>query len=92
MAEFRIELSASARDDFVLSQMLQKAELLRETAKYSGRWYKQVSPEVKTITNENIMKTKTLNIELPLIVKLGGPFEEVGEENEAVGGDYQKVG
>lgn len=27
-----------------------------------------------------------------LIVTLGGPFEEVGEQHEAIGGDNQKVG
>ena len=46
----------------------------------------------KTKKKEAAVKTKTPDIDISRLVILGGTFEKVGEENEAIGGGTQKVG
>ena len=62
-----------------------------------GKAYRHSS----TVQETNVL-TRTIKVSIAqqkqapygelYIVRLGGPFEEVGEENEAIGGDNQKVG
>ena len=50
-------------------------------------------PLVITRTIETIIKkNRTIRPGEAFIIKLGGPFQEVGEQKDKVGGDEQKVG
>ena len=67
-------------------------------AAYKNNYYQRGSdlPKRKFVAKVITMKAaKQLpppNIEVPIIVKLGGEFLQIGGDNENVGGGYQKFG
>lgn len=78
-------------DASVFARIMTRQALLSEAYKYYGKWYKEESPKIKNIVSETVYKTKTPNVEVPLLINLGGPFEQVGGDDEAIGSDRQKV-
>lgn len=63
---------------------------------YSGHYkYLGAVPETRVL-NRTIKTTRPAGKQVvpdeALMVLLGGPFQQVGEEHEAVGGENQKVG
>lgn len=64
--------------------------------KYSGHYRYGGSVSENRVLNRYIKTTKAANKQIrpdkAFVVLLGGPFQEVGEQNEAVGGENQKVG
>lgn len=55
-----------------------------------------IDVETKTIINKTKNKIepqrKKLNIDKEFVVELGGPFEMIGDKDEALGGGNQKMG
>lgn len=61
----------------------------------SGRWYKYLPVEKTVISTRTVRKKKKVektNIDIARLVLLGGTFEQIGDEDESVGGGNQKVG
>ena len=61
--------------------------------RYTGEFYRDNGSETinrrRTISRETKQPMPEVGVS---IVRLGGPFEEIGEQHEAIGGDNQKVG
>ena len=64
--------------------------------RYSGHYRYAGSVSETHVLNRYIKTTRTRNKQIvpdeSLVVMLGGPFEEVGNTNETVGGENQKMG
>ena len=61
---------------------------------HGTRYYKYIPYEetvTRTVTKTHIVK-KQPNVDQSNLVMLGGAFEEIGEEDEVIGGGSQKVG
>lgn len=86
-----VEINRWVREGNTGAHIGAQAYVESNTKQYAGNWYKQDSPKKDLIINTSISKTKTPNLEAPLLIKLGGPFEQVGGDDEAIGSDHQKV-
>lgn len=64
--------------------------------KYAEKYrYLGSVPESRVFTRTietAVQKSKSLKPDDALVVKLGGPFQEVGQQEQDIGGDKQKVG
>lgn len=61
----------------------------------SSRWYKYMPVEKTVISTRTVRKKKKVektNIDIARLVLLGGTFEQIGDEDESIGGGDQKVG
>lgn len=56
-------------------------ETINKTNRYSNVTYKSIDKSVKRKADL-----------AAYVIELGGSFEKIGEEDESIGGDYQKVG
>lgn len=54
--------------------------------------YTSYKKEKTLYITKNVTKKAKINVEESLIVRLGGPFEEIGGTNASLGGGNQKVG
>ena len=77
----------------ILQYMLNSSQLRN----FVADGYKKINKRERSNIKRIVIPKKRVEeprvvLEKNVVVQLGGPFEKVGEEDESVGGDNQKVG